>query len=214
VKNKLMCLVLASAALALFPASSPASPVLTQPAGTALAVGTKVQGTRIGEVAITSGAGSILCTVWNTTGTVQTNTGTSFSVNVQSATFGGSAAEGACTSSLGGIKVTTAVAGGLPWCIASTKTADQFELRGGSCTEASRGIRIVLENTSIGECSYKRGTPMLGTFRTQIESDATMFLGEQEFTKEAGNLFCPATLKLDYGSTWEKDGTFEALTIS
>jgi hypothetical protein len=224
--KKLITAALALVALAAFalPASASASPVLTHPTGTTLATGTKITGTNIGSTLLKSG-GAVLteCDKAKITGELTKNSGTAIEGNITTATFTGTGAQDAaeaanmpeCTSPvLGNTTVTTngggvdenTVANGTPWCLKST-TEDNFSVRGGLCSAATRNIDFILKSTTSGTCVYTRAAAITGTYTTDTSGDAIFTLTEKgtEFTKKEGGFLCPATGALEMKFTMETD---------
>lgn len=225
------CMALAAfVAFAVAPsvASATNTPVITHPTGTVLnptgktcgAISNAVclKGTNIGETIMRSSAtgGIVLtrCTTSVMTGELTKNNGTTVEGNVRSASFSGTGTEvngvNECTGTFGNITVTTAVASGLPWCMRSTSTmkTDEFQIRGGLCSEAAREIRFILDSTTAGECTYGRTAAIVGTYTTDTEpelSDAVVHIKEQEFVKKAGGIGCPSVGYLEMSFTLETD---------
>lgn len=197
------------------------SPELTETtAGTTPPVGTKILGTNIGELLVTDMSGSPLfrCTQAILTGELTKNDGGNIEGNITSVTFQGTGgtAPGAedpeCTASFGAITVTfNPASNGVPWCIRSTESmaTDEFQVRGAKCSEAAREIRFVLHSTTVGECTYGRAIPTVGTLTTDTPNatDALLHFSAQKFDKKAGGFFCPSGIYLDFNFTLEKDTT-------
>lgn len=110
-----------------------------------------------------------------------------------------------CTSaSFGTILVTPSVAGSsgpLPWCLRATATmkTNEFQVRGGGCTEASRPITFQLHITSLGlTCSYIRSAAISGTYTTHPAA-AQLAIDHIEFSGsgEGNSFFCPTNGFLD-----------------
>jgi hypothetical protein len=213
--RKLMtaCMALAAfAAFAVMPsiASATNDPDLTDSGGSSVPVGTKIKATSIGNLVMTDVNTNHLVTcssAWMT-GELTKNDGSNIEGNVESATFSGTGTNGECTSTFGGITVTTNVTNGIPYCMRSTATmeTDEFQVRGGKCSEASREIRYTLDSTTIGECTYGRTAAVVGTYTTTPE-DAVVHITHQKFEKKAGGFFCPGEGYLDFTFTLEKDTT-------
>ena len=191
-------IALAVAIVALVASSASAAPVLTQPTGTVVAAGTPVLGTNVGEMKMTTALGNVTCTASTVKGIVlSSSTASGTKGEATDATFVGTGPSSECTSWTGGVTVTTNVAGGLPWCFETT-SGDEGKVRGGKCSELSRGIKYVLDFTSIGACEYNRSTAVATTFATDVSGqDTTISMAEQEWTKSAGGALCPSTGKLD-----------------
>jgi hypothetical protein len=209
--NPVPLCVVALIAAVLLPAASSASPVLTHPTGTSLAKGAKVTITNIALTRFKNSGGAIIfeCVTALTTGPLVSNSGTLFGIDIETASTTGTGAEGQCSGSLGNVKYTTAVEGGLPWCLTG-KGEDNFEIRGGRCSELARPIKIILDTTTAGECKYKKSTGELGTFTTDGTGDAILTIVEQEFIKEAGSFVCPGAYKVEAAMTMETDTTLSS----
>jgi hypothetical protein len=220
--KKLMTGLLALVALAAMalPAVASASPELGETTAGGvwdkLAVGSKIQGTSLETSKMTSPSGTTLteCSTAIMTGELYENSGTSIKGNITSAAFH-NAGGADCTALFGGTaKVTTTVGNGTPWCIQTTKTADQVEIRGGLCSAAARSITFVLDTSSFGECSYNSTVFPTGTFTTHSTGDAIVTLANAgTWVREAGSVFCPSEAKLDMKFTLETDGTNTPLYI-
>ena len=63
-------------------------------------------------------------------------------------------------------------------------------------SEEVRAWRYVLHSTSAGECTYQRGTAILGFFTTGGEA-AQLSISEIEFPKVAGGFLCPGAGFID-----------------
>jgi len=215
------CMALIALAAFALPAAASASPEVMHPTGTRLGTGTKITATQVGSgkytATSTSGSGSVLaeCSSGSMTGELTKNNGTEIEGNIESTAFSGTEAEGKCTK-LGGVKVTTAAtANGTPWCLRATAAmnANEFQVRGGKCSEAAHGITFLMD-TGLGvNCGYERTAAIKGTFTTDTTGDAVLTLkGEGEtgiadtgFTREGTNVLCPASGTLDMSFTLEKD---------
>ncbi len=221
------CLALFALAAFVLPAVASASPVVTHPTGTKLvpgANGVKIKATNIGNTLLTSTSGTTLveCSTASMTGTLTVNSGTSIEGNIESTSFSGTEAGGKCTG-LGGIIVTTNVGNGVPWCLHSTG-GDEFQVRGGKCSEVPRSITFAMDSGLGVTCHYERANSIKGTFTTHSTGDAILTVtgaGETGvtdtlFTKEAGDsVLCPADGTLDMAFTLETDtATAEPLYIS
>jgi hypothetical protein len=210
------CLALvAFAAMAIGPASASATnaPSLTAPAGTVAAVGSTIVGTA-GETKLldTNGNAILKCTSAKMSGEVTKNSGGNVEGNITSATFVGSkepiagepdkACEGLFNAS---VTATT------PWCLRSTTAmaTDVFNVRGGKCSEAAKGIvfHLVLGEGTV--CTYERSAatgPITGTFTTKT-SPAPLTVNATAagsgFTKTAGSFLCPSSGVLQMTFTLE-----------
>jgi hypothetical protein len=101
------------------------------------------------------------------------------------------------------------VENGTPWCMKSVAEKDEFEVRGGTCKEAAREIRFILDSTTAGACTYGRVAAIVGEITTdEPEHDATVLLkpgASTEMTKKAGGILCPASGNLEMEFTLETD---------
>jgi hypothetical protein len=201
-KKLLMACMALSAFVALaVPAIASAGPVVTAPTGTNLAAGSPIEAKNVGELLMTDVNGNVLteCNSATMSGTLKTNSGTTVEGNVESAAFTGHATNGECTGSFGNVTVTANPAtNGLPWCLRATSTmkADEFQLRGNSCSSAARPIRFVLHSTTVGECVYQRSGAVVGEYKTH-PSAAQLTVVKQEFTRFSGSFLCPSAGYLD-----------------
>jgi hypothetical protein len=238
--KKLITACTALVALAAFalPATASAAndPDLTHPTGTLLNPATGSCTGVAGTVCITAtGLGSaqkmtdtsgntlVECSGAEMTGYLTKNNGTEVEGTVHSASFAGTGLEregsNECTSSFGGITVHTKIGNGTPWCLRSTAgmNEDEFQVRGGSCSEAARSITFVLTSTTVGTCKYSRAEAVKGTYTTHSTGDAIVTISgsgatggtDTEFTKEEGGIFCPSNGTLDLKFTLETDTTFQ-----
>jgi len=233
--------VLALAAFAL-PAIASASntPEVTHPTGTRLATGTKILATSVGEPATlrtdpanqeNNSSEITSCSKVTMTGELTKNDGKNVEGNITTATFEGTGAAykgmNECTG-LGGMTPTTngggvdgeTVTNGTPWCLRSTEAmvTDEFQIRGGLCSEASRAINFVLHTTLGPEtCTYTRANPIIGTYTTDDTGDAILSVyskpktySDTTFTKSGGGVLCPSTGTLNMSLTLETDTTASA----
>jgi hypothetical protein len=192
--------LLGLAAFIVLPAAASASPVMTTSSGTVAPVGTTYKGITIGATIMTTGAFNITCSTGMNSGVLKKNTGTFIEGEIKTLELGGTGAGGDCTSALGDFKLTTTVGNGLPYCMKTTKVADQLEIRGGSCESAARPITYLMDVTGGFTCAYQREAPILATFTT-FPSDATATQSEVEFKLESGSFLCPSVAKLDASMT-------------
>jgi hypothetical protein len=201
------------AALALSPSMSSASPVLTE-GPSVVAVGKKIVETNTGDVIFDSASGPTFCNKSERTGTVTVNSGGLIGIAWGFEFFGGTAANGGCTS---GWLASAAISSTLSSCFQTTKTSDQWELRGGNCSEAAKSLTFTLKGTfAMGEtitCKYSRSN-VTGTFSTNT-TPVTLTVGaSQSFTKEEGSFICPSVQTLTGKYTLETDDTSALLTVS
>jgi hypothetical protein len=219
------CLAVAACtAFAVLPSIASAAPTITHPTGTVLGTGSKITATSLSEVLFLAANGaSVRCTGASLTGELTQNNGKGFAANITSANFLGSGKNGDCTSEKDGdvfVTPTVATSGqGLPWCL-TWKEADSFHFRGGRCSENNRPIRFGLDFTLFGECTYFRDTreegaapgPAKGSFQTDLGpgQDAVLEVFNQEWTLEAGGMFCPKVILLNMELTLETDATMSS----
>jgi hypothetical protein len=196
------------------------------------------KGTNVGETVFKdSELKSTLATCSSTvmTGTLTKNNGSQIEADIQTLTLSGTGAAynsmNECTSTrLGNPTMTTngtheavkidegTVASGTPYCLKATNlmAADEFQIRGGTCTEAARKITIIFDTTVAGsaiECKYERAFPIVGTFQTDAESgkDAVFSVAPgaaSEFIHEANNsILCQPAVTLQMSLTLETDSS-------
>jgi hypothetical protein len=197
--KKLMMACMAIAAFAAFvvaPGAS-ATPVLTDPVGTALAPGASVKATtnQITKFTLTRGGGAVECNHSEFKGSVTVNNGTTIAGKIPAGAFGvnytfsGTATGGDCTSPLGAVKPTLIS----NLCFDTIKGTDNVTIDG--CTLVTEGkevtepITFILDTTIGVECKYSTNT-ITGTFLTG--EDATINVSEQPAVQEEPrNAFCP-----------------------
>jgi hypothetical protein len=222
--------VLALAAFALPAVASAANnPLLTHPTGTAVpvetaGVKTKILATNVTNPILTASDKSTVmleCTRSSMTGELVKNTSGSVEGNITTTTFSGTGpvreglAECTSPSFWGNFSVDTNLGEGPPWCVRSTSTMaeDEFQVRGGKCTEAAKAITFVLTITSLGTCKYKRAStsPITGEYTTDTaknnNSDAILHIKDAEFSNEEGGVTCPSLAYFDASYTLETDTT-------
>jgi hypothetical protein len=194
---------------ALVAPSAPAAPVLTHPTGTAASTGTLLKATNIGETRFTSATLNLNCSFLTTTGTLKkNNTSEGFQGEATSVEAGGTGTNGDCTAVgsffTGSARVTTAIPGGLPWCMKTT-TNDALEMRGGSCSEAARSIKFAIDLTGLTTCTYERSI-LTGTFVTDTAGqDATGKLTEGQAWTLVSGFGCPSSPTIEVEYTEEID---------
>jgi hypothetical protein len=200
-KITMICAALAAfMAFAVLPAVASASPEVTFPTGTRLAVPAKIHAHNVGNTKMTTSSGNIECTTATMTGTLTVNNGSQIEGDVETASFTGGGSGSNCTGPLGDVQVTVT---SLPWCVRSTAGANEFEVRGGNCNETSRALTFTLDTGGL-TCAYSKAN-VTGTFATHPE-DAKLTVSEQNFTKSSGSFLCPGSGKLDMTFTLENDG--------
>ena len=208
-----------------------------------------IKATNVGETLLKDGEGKntlTRCTTASMTGYLTKNTGTEIEADIHTATFSGTGAAfngmNECTSSTGNFTFTTngedpvgtkidegTVPSGTPYCLTATNkmAADEFQIRGGTCSESARKITFIFDVTNpVGgsnfECKYERAEAIKGTYTTDTTSgedlgkDAILSVkpANSKFTLEAGgNILCPAALTLEMSFTLETDTTPEAAPL-
>lgn len=189
-----------------------AGPLATFPAGTPLAVGSKISGRNVGNISMTAGELTQTCTGASLTGTLRKNNGTEVEADIETAAFTGTGTGGTCTSPFGDTTWTFQTASnGLPWCLRATSkfAADEFQIRGNSCASTSRPIRIVAERptTVTDECTYERAAALSGTFTTHPEDATLKFTNSTFLEAEPKSSSCPDETTLDTTLTLETEET-------
>ncbi len=220
-------LLIASVVLAITPAMASANnkPVLTYPTGTQLATGTKLLATNVGNLSMLDTKDAILwsCSTSKLTGTLVANSGGTFEATIEKAEVGGTGEIGAghplpeCTATTGNFFFDFE---SLHWCLRSTPAmaTDEFQVRGGGCSEAERKIKFSLTftnvNTEVGEICVYEGGPLRGTFQTHSEAgqpDAIFSVpgaaAKAIFTRSSGTFLCPSDMYLQHSFTLETDTT-------
>jgi hypothetical protein len=221
--KKILALCAAIMAFAVVPsvASAANSPELVESGGGTVAVGSLIEGTNIGNTLMTDISGNTLlsCDIATLTGKVSKNDGSNVEGDISTASFKNLSAS-TCSGSIGATLVTPSHSSnpstnGLPWCIRSTTAmaTDEFQVRGNKCSEAARPIRFILHVPLIGECTYQRTSPVVGSFSTGIGS-TTLTISKVEFPKIAGSSLCPSAGFLDMTFMLETDGTSTRIDIT
>jgi len=200
--KKILAICAALVALAVVPAAASASPVLTDTAGKAVSVGSKITATNDESIVFTGSNGvNVTCAHSEMTGTVHANTGTLIEGTIEGATFTGTGGGKCSSNGLGEVTVTIPAlkdqGGTGHWCIKTTKTTHQWELQGRACTSTAAQTLTFILHTAVGECIYDRTTSVVGTFTTNVVPATLAMTGEPEFTRENSNVFCPSSGKLD-----------------
>jgi hypothetical protein len=198
------------------PAYMSSGPRLTFPTGTSLATGSKLRATNVESVFLTSGAIKLTCTTSQWTGTLTKNNGSEIEGNIETASIGGTGTGGSCTTGSENMKWTLSPpsTNGLPWCFRATSAmaSDEFQIRGGKCTEGTKPIRYIWESASESsfECVYERatGSPISATYTTHPE-DAKLAISEAEFNLVLPSGACPPSFSLNSTFTFERDNTPE-----
>jgi len=214
--KKLMTGLLALVALAAMalPAVASASPELTQPTGTTVAVGSKITAVNIGDTLMTDTNTNVItrCSTAELSGELNKNSGTAIEGSVTTASFTGTGSEGNCTGTFfSSPKVTPGVANGLPWCVRATSAmnANEGQIRGGKCSEPAREIRFALDLGSI-TCLYKSEGALKGTLTTDLSpsnTDAIVHIDHQLFKPVSVPFPCPEEGLLDMSFTLSVNGS-------
>ncbi|HET9677515.1 MAG TPA: hypothetical protein VFP21_08445 [Solirubrobacterales bacterium] len=189
-RNKFILTCAAVAAFAAFvvaPAAS-AGPVLTDSLGKSVAVGTEITGKNVNNVSFTGGF-AVTCNSVDLTGKITENIGNSikWEVLIGGATFGGTGANGDCTTSFGAASVTA----NSRLCFAASGKTDVVEITG--C--ATNPVTFTINVTGMMPCKYNTAK-VLGS-HTTAPMDAEMTFIEQEAKLEEGPAFCPVSGKID-----------------
>jgi hypothetical protein len=209
------CLAIAAFAAFVLPATASATndPTLTHPTGTAIAVGTKIEATQIGNSIFTDTNKNplVTCSTATMTGEVVKNSGGNVEGTISTSDFGGTGStkagepEPECTGSFGNVSVT--VPGHL--CIRSTTTmaTDEFQVAGGGCP-GTGNVKFILDSTTIGECEYEATGAIKGDAKTHPDEAILVVRSTQEGSgakKIRGGFFCPNSGILDMEFTLETD---------
>jgi len=214
------------------PATASASnkPVLTQPTGTAIGVGTTFIGRQIGELGFyaTSGTKELGCSSGSFIGSILKNASGTVEAEITSAVFGGSGPQvsgepapectglGFFTSNL------TFTALSLPWCLKSTvlTAEDEFLVIGGKCGSVAEKLRFMWSPTGFGDCEYQATqTNIKGKFNTDTSGAASLSWTKTNsnagFTKISGSFSCPSSMEFEVSFALETDnGSHEPIFIS
>ena len=207
--KKLIMACMAIAAFAAFviaPAAS-VSPVLTDPVGTALPVGTSLTGVNTGTTTFTgSGGVNVHCTTAHIVGNLTVNNGTSIKgeVAVGGAHFTGTGSGGDCTGGLGDTKVTV----NSKLCFETVAGTDNVKVTG-----CGSKVTFTLLATPTGTpCKYEGNIENGATYAT---GDATVNVVSGSPAKnvdipgDGNSIFCPTggTLDMDFDLTTTGGGT-------
>ena len=190
---------------------------LTEPTGTKLANGVKLLTTNVNGnmiMADLNGNPLVECSTAQMTGELVSNGSSVITGNITVSKFTGTGTSSDCTSSVGSVLVTTAIVGGLPYCLKTIEEKDEVELRGGKCSEASRAIKLTFDFTNPeGKCGYEVSS-LRGTLTTDTPvgstQDAVVHLdhaGPFHRFESTGfiSLACPEQSTLDMSFTLETD---------
>jgi hypothetical protein len=169
-----------------------------------------ITGNNVGNTVMTNSSKEALvtCATAKMEGNLETNTHAAIEGTITAASFFGKPGNHAsteCEGSIGATTVTTNPAtNGLPWCLRSTEAmgADEFQVRGGGCTSASRPIRFTLHVTTIFgtiSCTYQKGTAIIGKYTTHplSTSPTVMSISAVGFPLLEGGFGCPGEGFLD-----------------
>src|ERR1700750_2162468 len=161
-KTQIGICIAAFALLAALPATAAASPQLFEGANP-VAPTSKILATNSGNVTFTGtnskgeDDGTVTCSKAQMTGEVIANKGTLIEVQVETASFTGTEAEGKCASTIPGTGPLKVTAENLPWCLTSS-VLEAFSIRGGSCAAGASNIRATLVGSFGLTCTYERAT--------------------------------------------------------
>lgn len=185
-------------------------PTLTYPTGTKLATGGKIRARNIGNLKFTNASGSALweCTSAEMTGTLKTNSGSAIEADIEKASLSGTGTEGTCTFPFIGNTESTFnfATNGLPWCLRATSgmAADELQIRGNSCANEARPIRVSFELTVSVPCRYERKAAITGSYTTHPE-DAVLHFTNAIFLEVEPKEACDDETTLDASLTLERD---------
>lgn len=223
--KKLAAACMALAAFAVFVAgpTTASARVLTHPTGTALAKGSKLTFTQVGAMKITNTTGSSIleCSKSTMTGTLTKNEGGTIEGEIESAILGGTGPQAAgepsteCTGTGFFSFNQSYTFQVLPWCISSTAVLgeEEFQVRGGKCSEGGKKIKFAMVTTGIGTCEYEATqTSIKGSIqKDKVGEDAilTPFATNTNagFKLFAGGGLCPTSIQFDTSFTLETDKT-------
>jgi hypothetical protein len=164
-----------------------------------VATGAAFQMTNVGETEIVTSLGTLKCTTASLSETPTANNTTSGSEGeTTSTTFAGTGSpatgepDNECTSAFGNFSVTYPISSSAPWCLEATEANDNFKVRGGKCTEATKTMKFIYVLTFFGaaiDCNYERATSASGTLRTDqtASEDATVTIAKQVWTGASTN---------------------------
>jgi hypothetical protein len=185
-------------------------PLLTYPTGTKLATGSKIRARSLGALKFTNASESTLweCGSAEMTGTLKTNSGSAIEADIEDASFSGTGTEGTCTYPLAGNTEWTfnSATNGLPWCLRATSgmAADELQIRGNSCANEARPIRVSFEITAVTSCRYERKAAITGSYTTHPE-DAVLHFNNAIFLEIEPKEACVDETTLDTSLTLERD---------
>jgi len=213
--KKLFAACLVIAAFVVVPSFASANPILTEPTGTPVAPGKKVEGTLTENSTLVTSTGTLTCTTGTLTGEIVSNeTSTGTKANLQTASFGGTGpvvnGEGECTGSnffTPNTTITPNVSHAAPWCLQAPEAADNFTVRGGSCSGAAAAITFSLDVTGVGTCKYSKATAINGTVVTHGAgaNENTLRIASVPFLLAEGPGLCPGEGKLTMRMSLETD---------
>jgi hypothetical protein len=184
--------------------------------GAQVSTGTLFQATNSGRLIATDGSGNTIwmCETVTATGSVTRNDGSNFESNITAVAISNNGSQ--CSGSLGSTTVTTAVAiNGVPWCLRSTSAmgTDEFQIRGNSCGNLARPIRLIFDMSLGSPCTYQRTAAISGAFTTGIGT-TVLSLSSVEVVLLEGGIGCPAATYLDLSLSLETDGTSTRLDLA
>lgn len=206
------CLVLAAFAVA--PSLASANPILTEPTGTPLAVGSPVAGTNVGRAFFTTSIGTFDCDSTAFHGTVAKNsTAGGVQIEITSFTIGGTGplASGEPSNECTGVSFFTANAShratGLPWCLQTPAASDVFSIRGGACGGSQTALTLDWTITGVPTCEYSRTSTANGILVTDGggTNENNLVLSNQAWTLLSGSAVCWTETKFSVTFSLETD---------
>jgi hypothetical protein len=162
--------------------------------------GAKIKAISEGAGRMSIGSLDFECTENYITGFVSRNNGTNIEATITRAKFQGTESETKCKSSQGATRVTipalTNESGTSHWCINNVPGEDKVELYGKNCATTGNGVLTIVLDMPLGlVCRYKREAPLVGTFTTSTNHEASTLAltGEATFSREeTSSGLCPA----------------------
>jgi hypothetical protein len=215
-KTQIGTCIAAFALLAALPATAAASPQLLE-AGKPVAPTSKMLATSSGNATFTGtnskgeDDGTVTCTKAQMTGEVISNKGTLIEVQIETASFTGTEAEGKCASTIPGTGPLKVIAENLPWCVTSA-VLESFSFRGGSCAVGASNVKATLVGSFGLTCTYERAT-VAGTYVKEV-NPAKLSVVSQTFNLIKGGAACPAQGHMSVAYVLENDTNFVALSIA
>jgi hypothetical protein len=217
------CMALAAfATIVVLPATATAanSPQLKE-GGVALATGTKIVATNVGNTLFTDTSGATLvdCSTAKLAGTLTKNTVGGVEGEITTFDFSSTGPVSAhnglneCTGSFGNAYYTV---NSLPLCIRSTSAmaTGEVQVSSGKCGEAAGKVKLIIGSTTVGECEYETTGVVKGDYKTNTSEITLRNTQDGSGAKKVrGGFFCPSStmLKMTFALETE-NGT--AITIS